>query len=817
MKILIPFAFTLVLCFSTTVLAQDKKEAFNTYLQSLERIDGFIPLLYDEKKDAVLLEIERLDSEFLYQVSLTTGVGSNPIGLDRGQLGDSKVVYFRKSGNKLLLVQPNYRYRALSDNPAEVRAVKESFAESVIWGFPIKGKTDGRYVVDATSFFMRDAHGVAARLNAIREGSFKFNKSRSSFYRKNTKGFPKNSEVEVSVTVTASGRTGRLVNATVPSGDAVTTRQRHSLVELPDDNYKPRLSDPRVGVFGISFYDYATRIDEDLEKRWIARHRLKKKFTNQEMSEAVEPIVYYVDNGTPRDIQQALIDGALWWNQAFEAAGFKDAFQVKVLPDDADPMDVRYNVINWVHRSTRGWAYGSTITDPRTGEIIRGVVTLDSQRARQDMLIASSLVPQFGADACLVGMSPSYGYLPKSKESAYELSMARIRQLSAHEIGHTIGLAHNFAASTYGRASVMDYPAPMIKITDGQLDFSSAYDSGIGAYDKFAINYTYRDFAPGSDEQTELRKIIEQGVSNAMLFISDADTRPASAAHPLANLWDNGSDPIANLSHELKVRQIGLSNFGIENLEEGEPVSNLERRILPLYLHHRYQLTAAVKSLGGVYYTYAVRKGTATNPQRVYEIVPAVDQKRALKAVLSTLEPEVLKLPDNIINTIPPQAYGTGSQRAERFSRKTRPVLDVIGMAEIASNISVGALLEPNRAMRLEIQHAQDSSYPGFDAVMQSLISQTFATPKSDDFDGLVREALKDVVVEQLMSLATNESANTRIRQYALVGLRKILTFGDVRALPRQRMSDIRRFLDRPFTPRKMTRRLPDPPSDPIG
>ena len=814
MKKFVAFVFLLALSVSALNAQEKKKKSFS--LEDFERIDGFIPILYDEKKDRVALEISETNKEFLYQVSLTTGVGSNPIGLDRGQLGNSKVVSFRKSGNKLLLVQPNYRYRALSDNPAEVRAVKESFAESVIWGFPIAATIDGKHYIDATALFMRDAHGVAARLNRLKEGSFKFDKTRSSFYRKNLRAFPKNSEIETLVTVKASGRTGRLVNSTVPSGDSVTTRQRHSLIELPDSNYKPRVSDPRVGVFGISFYDYATRIDQNLEKRWIARHRLESKNPGSNSSEAVEPIVYYVDNGTPKDIRDALIEGASWWNQAFEAAGFKDAFQVKVLPENADPMDVRYNIINWVHRSTRGWAYGSTITDPRTGEIIRGVVTLDSQRARQDMLISSSLVPQHSANACFVGMSPHSSYFPQSKQSAYELSIARIRQLSAHEIGHTIGLAHNFAASTYNRASVMDYPAPMIKISNGKLDFSSAYDVGIGEYDKFAINYTYRHFPDGSNENEELRKIVEKGVADGMLFISDADTRPASAAHPLANLWDNGADPIANLKHEMNVRKIGLANFGIKNLAEGEPLSNLERRILPLYLHHRYQTTAAAKSIGGVYYTYAVRKGAKGNPEKVYEIVPATRQREALSTVLMTLDKNNLKLPDSIIESIPPQAFGTGSQRSERFGRKTRPVLDVIGMAEIAANLSVGALLEPNRAMRLETQHARDSSYPSFSQVLDSLMLMTIPKTESKGYDLLIEEAVRDVVIEQLMSLASNDAANTRIRRLAQMKLRS-LTRSSRDSLDQERRSDIERFLARPFMPRKMTRQLPDPPSDPIG
>ena len=464
-KLLAAFLTLALACLSAFAQKTDNKKpkTVGEITSGLQKIDGYIPLYYDDEKGKMYLEITRPNEEFLYQVSLPTGVGSNPIGLDRGQLGRTKVVYFERVGNKVLLVQPNYRFRALSDNAAEKRAVEESFAKSVIWGFQVAAKDSGTVLVDATGFFMRDAHGVAARLKQRNQGTYSFDKSRSAFYLPRTKGFPKNSEVELTVTLASKGSTGRLVNQTAPSGDAVTVRQRHSFVELPDSKYKPREFDPRIGSNAISFYDYATDIGENLEKRWIVRHRLEKKDPNAAVSEAVEPIVYYIDNGTPKKIRDALTDGARWWNQAFEAAGYRNAFQVKDLPPGADAMDVRYNVVNWVHRLTRGWAYGSSISDPRTGEIIKGVVTLDSQRARQDFLIGSGFAAQYANAAnasCDFAIMPDVSYLvgANQKADADALSVARIRQLSAHEIGHTLGFSHNFAASTYGRGSVMDYP-----------------------------------------------------------------------------------------------------------------------------------------------------------------------------------------------------------------------------------------------------------------------------------------------------------------------------------------------------------------------
>ncbi|HET9530098.1 MAG TPA: zinc-dependent metalloprotease, partial [Blastocatellia bacterium] len=683
----------LVIISALPVTAQERaqeraqEKTIGARITGLQKIDGYFPLHWDAATGKMFMEISRFNTEFLYQVSLQTGVGSNPVGLDRGQLGDTHVVFFERIGPKVLLVQPNYRYRAISNDPAERRAVEESFARSIIWGFKVEASEGDRVLVDATAFFLRDAHGVIDRLRGTRQGRYRYDESRSAFYLPRTRGFPKNTEVETILTFSTDEDPGPLVGSVAPTPQAITVREHHSMVELPDNGYTPRRHDPRVGVNGMMFYDYASPITDPIEKRWIVRHRLQKRDPSAAVSEAVEPLIYYLDNGTPEPIRSALLEGARWWNQAFEAAGFKDAFQVKVLPPDADPMDVRYNMINWVHRSTRGWSYGSSIVDPRTGEIIKGNVTLGSLRVRQDYLIGTGLVPPYknngqasgdGQAGCELGLMPEMEYLTDldpSVDSA-AMSLARIRQLSAHEVGHTLGLAHNFAASSYNRASVMDYPAPMVEIKGGRLDLSNAYTKGIGAYDKFAIKYAYSHFAPGASEAAELERILQEGVASGMLFISDSDARPPGAAHPLASLWDNGDDPIAMLRHEMEVRRTGLNDFGLNSIRAGVPLSMLEAKLLPLYLHHRYQLQAAVKSLGGVYYTYAVRTGSGPSPARVQEVVPAARQREALNAVLDTIKLEELSIPPRILGLIPPRAFGYGGGTIELFSKRTDPKFD---------------------------------------------------------------------------------------------------------------------------------------------
>ena len=830
--------FTVLLCTllfaATAASAQTDKDKAATpeklptiieKTQGMQKLDGYIPLYWQASSGKLFMEVGRFNQELLYQISLPAGLGSNPVGLDRGQLGDSQIAYFERIGQKVLLTAANYRYRALTTDGAEKRAVADSFARSVLWGFKVEAEEDTRVLVDATAFVLRDAHGVADRLRAAKQGRYKLEESRSALYLDRTRAFPKNTEIEATLTFTTDEDPGPLVRQTTPSPASVTLREHHSFVELPDANYKPRRLDPRAPSFGIEFYDYASPITEPIEKRWISRHRLEKKDPNAAVSDPVKPIVYYVDNGAPEQIRNALIEGASWWKQAFEAAGFTNAFEVRVLPADADPMDARYNLISWVHRSTRGWSYGGGITDPRTGEIIKGNVTLGSLRVRQDYMIGQGLVPSYGEGmdgTCLIGMMAGDDYIAQLDPSTdiTAMSLARIRQLAAHEVGHTLGFAHNFAASTYGRGSVMDYPAPWVDIKDGRLDLSNAYATGIGVFDKFAARYAYSQFPAGANEAQELEKILEDGVANGMLYITDGDARPANAAHPLASLWDSGSDPIGTLKHEMDVRRIGLANFGLRNIPIGTPLSELERQLLPLYLHHRYQLQSAVKSLGGVYFTYAVRTALGPNPPTVAQIVPPAIQRAALDAVLSTITVDTLRIPTQVLDLIPPPAFGYGGSTAEPFARRTDPTFDPIGAATIAADLALSALLQPQRAARLIEHHGRNAASPGFDEVVSAVVRATWNGPNpADGYGQSIRQAVQRLAITRLMDLAANGDAAPQVRAEAEFGLRRIrfIASTSTTAHAINARYDIERFLNRPDSPYKRTEPLPTPAGEPIG
>ena len=812
-----------VFLFALLANAEEETPSIADKTAGMERLDGFFDVYWDENTGKLYWEIDKFDEEFLYAVSLSSGLGSNPVGLDRGQLGGEHILEAKRIGPRVLLMEPNYTYRAISDNPDEVQAVRDAFAPSVHWGFDVAAETDGSVLVDATDFFLRDTHGAARRIERSGEGSFQLDRSRSAFYMARTKAFPKNTEIETLLTFT-SANPGRLVRSVAASGEAVTLRQHHSLVELPGDGFEPRVADPRVGVFGPTFYDYATPIDESLTVRWVARHRLEKKNPEAARSEPVEPIIYYLDRGVPEPISSALLDGARWWNEAFEAAGFIDAFRVEVLPAGADPNDIRYNIIHWTHRSTRGWSYGGSVADPRTGEIIKGNVNLGSLRLRQDYLMGSGMAPPFtggtgSAGSCGLSAVPGFSYLAQvgSGASPVEMALSRVRQLSAHEVGHTLGFPHNYMASTYGaRASVMDYPAPLVHIRDGQLELSDAYGVGIGEYDKLAVRWLYSDFAAGVDKAQALDAIVEEGLKSEVRFMTHTDNYIGAGAHPLASVWDNGGNLVDMLDHEIEVRRIGLDNFSPAVIRMGEPMSLLESALVPLYLHHRYQMKAAMNTVGGADYYYALRGDNQTP----VTIVPGREQRRALATIVRTLEADFLAVPRNILEMIPPPAYRYSV--GEKFPRHTGLLFDPLTTADVAADYTVELLLHPERMARVVDYHGRDNDYPGLGDVVDAMLGATWnaATP-ADTYHAQVQEVAERSVLDGVLEQASSADNPARVRAVLSAKLDELA--GQLDAVsspsPHQKLAleDIRRWQNRPEGTVPASTRPDIPPGSPIG
>ena len=734
----------LVLLSFNTLSAQfsDQKKNFVKY-------EGLYDFYYDGDTDKIYLEVDNLNEEFLYVYSLSSGIGSNDIGLDRGQLGDEQVVFFKKAGNKLLLVQPNMKYRAITDNELERKSVEQAFAKSVLFGFPIVEEKNGTYVIDITDFLMQDAHGVSNRLKRTEQGSYSLDKSKSAFALDRTKAFPKNVEFDVTMTFKGEAK-GGYIRSVAPNANLVTVAEHHSFIELPDNKYEKRVFDPRSGSSPFNYYDYATPVESNILKQFIRRHRLEKKDPTATVSEAVEPIIYYLDNGTPEPVRSALLEGGRWWNQAFEAIGYKDAFQLKMLPDDADPLDVRYNVIQWVHRSTRGWSYGSSITDPRTGEIMKGHVSLGSLRIRQDFLIAQAL------------MNKPFAERDDNYQPMLEMAIARIRQLSAHEIGHTLGFAHNYAASTTNKSSVMDYPHPQFSLINGEVDFAKAYEVGIGDWDKVTVAYSYQNFNEGENEKEGLNKILDKAKTDGLRYITDQDARPQGSAHVLAHLWDNGTNVSKELDDMLKLRKVAIANFSADNIQEGTPYSVLEDVFVPLYFFHRYQTEGVAKVIGGLEYNYAI-KGDG---QEVVAIADKAMQEEALKVVLKTLDANEIAIPKDKLTLFPPRAFGTPRTR-ESINGKTGVSFDALSAVETASDMTLTFLLHPEKASRLIQQKAIATDNVGLDEVLDKLIAATINKKQKDAYLSEAQTIINFRVLFHIMNLAGHTNVHPQVNAIA--------------------------------------------------
>lgn len=804
---LISYILFTVLC-SIITQAHAAIKSIDEFTAQMNHFPGYFSFFYDTQNGKVYVKVDKLEQQFLLQQSLPYGIGSNDIGLDRGQLGNTHLVQFERFGDKVMLRAVNTYYRANTSNKAEQQSIKEAFASSILAGFKVVAQDKTTALIDYTPYLLSDVHGVSRKLAARRQGNFSLDESRSAVYMGRSKAFVKNTELEAVLTFKGT-KPGEFVRQVSADAYALTVHMHHSLIKLPDDNYTPRKFNPQSGFWSIEHKDYAAALGESMFVRYIPRHRLAKKDPSLPISEPVEPIIYYLDPGVPEPVKSALLEGGKWWNDAFAAAGYKNAFIVKVLPSNADPMDIRYNVIQWVHRATRGWSYGSSVIDPRTGEILKGHVTLGSLRVRQDILIAEALAAPY-----LKGNEVA--------KNLQAMALDRIRQLSAHEIGHTLGISHNFAASVGDRASVMDYPHPLLSFNEqGNLDVTRGYAKGMGAWDTQVIKYGYSDFT-NQDESAELAAILKENKAKGLEFISDSDARAKGGAHPTAHLWDNGVNPSQELLRVLSVRKKALSQFGINNIKTGDALSQLEEKLVPLYLFHRYQIEAAVKLIAGVNYEYELRNDA---PAKGAQVVAKEQQQEAVNAILATLKPGNLLLPESVLALIPPKAYGESKSR-ESITGRTGLTLDAMALPEVAAQHSLSLLLNPQRLNRLAQQQARNIQFYSLDELLEQLYSQVFNVSAPNTMKGKITQRVQFLTAKTMADLVASDKVSPEVQaqlRYYLVTLSEDFnqnsmlshTSSGESAFKQYLVEQTKLFLKEGKWPKNFTD-LPIPPGSPI-
>lgn len=789
--------------------------------QALPRADGFIPFTWDAAKGRVLMEIPAFDQDILYYVSAATNPGSVEAPFDRGVLYSS-VIHFERSGGKVVVNRINLAYRATHGSPATQQGVADSFPTSVLAILPVESEAGGKVTVDATPLFMRDAANIVARLKRADLGDFKFDPARSAFYPKRMKAFPENTEIETVATFVSDKPSAAISNVT-PDPGVFSLRIHHSFLKAPT-GYTPREADPRIGVSAIRFKDFSKPVDDSPDTEWITRWRLEKKDPTAALSEPKKPIVYYFDPAIPDPVRAAMKQGLLWWNKAFEAAGFKNAIEARDAPPDMDPMDIRYAYVLWIQRDERGFSSSGNYSDPRTGEVLGSKTHMDTYRMRTIANYYDAYkggLPEDGsgitiADPNLVS-ADQFNAMPKAQRDMVWLRQAL---LTAHELGHTLGFQHNWAANLNNRSSVMEYPTPRVKVTNGKLDLSESFMTAVGDYDTYMVRYAYTPFAAGQ-EKAGLDGVIKDMRDHDIVFTQESD--------PRYTWYDDRETPEANLREAMDVRKIALATYGPAMLKPGEPIGALrDIRLWMVYLHHRYAIESAEKYIGGMFQNISVKD--EAHPLPPTQFIPAGQQRAILGLLLDAVEPGNLAIPESLLIQLTPAP----GRNLEDMSKDD--VFDQLRAARILSAMVIEPLFDSDRAARMVALSARQPDTLGFPEMVDAVMAHSWRAPAGGDAQTrALRRVSQDVVMQSMMKLGAAKDTAPEARAYVLDQLDRLATdlksrkSGDplTDAFYRQSSRQILRYLDDPAAnaPKNVMpdwgrgprSRFPLPPGPPLG